>query len=220
VKYPAARLLVLSKAPDPGAVKTRLIPLLGAATAARLYARMLHACLDRLVAAGLCPVDLWCAPTTSHPFFIACRQQFGVTLQQQVAGDLGARMGQALATALQASDYAVLVGADCPGLAVADIEEALQALDQGADVVLGPSLDGGYYLVATRRCHNLIFEGMPWGSANVLQLTASRLQLCGLSWHRLTLRRDLDTPEDFLALQAGGLIDQERSCIVRDWHPT
>ena len=201
MKHPDARLLILSKAPDPGAVKTRLIPLLGATGAARQYATMLHACIDRLVAAGLCPVDLWCAPTTSHPFFIDCRQHYGVALQQQTGGDLGQRMEHALGTTLHQSGYAVLVGADCPGLASSDVEEALQALEQGADVVLGPAFDGGYYLVAMRSCHAFMFEDMPWGSANVLQLTESRLRLRGVSWHRLAMRRDLDTPEDYLALR-------------------
>lgn len=199
MKYPDARLLILSKAPDPGAVKTRLIPLLGAAGAAHLYAMLLHECIDRLVAAGLCPVDLWCAPATSHPFFVECRQRYGVALQPQAAGDLGRRMERALGAALQQSGYAILVGADCPGLAISDIEETLQALREVADVVLGPASDGGYYLVAMRSRHPFIFEAMPWGAANILQLTESRLRERGISWHRLALRRDLDTPEDYVA---------------------
>jgi rSAM/selenodomain-associated transferase 1 len=200
VKHPDARLLVLSKAPDPGKVKTRLIPLLGETGAASLYATMLHTCIDKLTAADLCPVDLWCAPATDHPFFIACRQRYGVSLQQQCAGDLGQRMDHALGTALQHSGYAVLVGADCPGLAISDIEEALEALEQRAEVVLGPTFDGGYYLVAMRNCHSLMFRDIPWGSMEVLQLTESRLRLHGFSWHRLAEHRDLDTPEDYLAL--------------------
>lgn len=202
MKHPDARLLILSKAPDPGAVKTRLIPLLGATGAARLYATMLHECIDRLVSANLCPVDLWCAPATGHPFFIDCRQRYGVALQQQAAGDLGQRMKQALETALQQSEHAVLVGADCPGLADSDIDEALRALEQGVEVVLGPALDGGYYLVAMRNCHAFLFDDMPWGTADILQLTEARLRMRGISWHRLAVRRDLDTPEDYRTLQA------------------
>ena len=199
MKYPEARLLILSKAPDAGAVKTRLIPLLGASGAAHLYARLLHACIDRLVAADLCPVDLWCAPATSHPFFTDCEQHYGVALQQQAEGDLGRRMEHALGSALQQSVYAVLVGADCPGLEASDIEETLQALREDAEVVLGPASDGGYYLVAMRSRHAFMFEDMAWGSANVLQLTESRLRERGIKWHRLAVRRDLDTPEDYLA---------------------
>jgi uncharacterized protein len=202
VKYPDARLLILSKAPDAGAVKTRLIPLLGAAGAASFYAALLHACIDRLVAAGLCPVDLWCTPTTSHPFFTGCAQHHGVTLQQQPAGDLGHRMEHALGETLRQCGSAVLVGADCPDLAINDIEAALQALEQGADVVLGPALDGGYSLIAMRNRHAFLFEDMPWGSADILHLTESRLRAHGLNWLRLALRRDLDTPEDYVEWKA------------------
>jgi len=199
VKYPDARLLILSKAPDAGVVKTRLIPLLGASGAARLYATLLHECIDRLVAAGLCPVDLWCAPATSHPFFVECRRRYGVTLEQQAEGDLGRRMEHALGAALQQSAHAILVGADCPGLAISDIEETLLALREDSDVVLGPASDGGYYLVAMRSHHAFLFEDMPWGAANILQLTESRLRERGISWHKLTPHRDLDTPEDYMA---------------------
>jgi hypothetical protein len=163
---------------------------------------MLRSSIDRLVAAGLCPVDLWCTPTTSHPFFTGCKQQYGVLLQQQTAGDLGQRMEHALGQALRQAGYAVLVGADCPGLAITDIEEALQALEQGTDVVLGPALDGGYYLIAMRNRHAFLFEDMPWGSADILGLTESRLRTHGLSWHLLALRRDLDTPDDYVEWKA------------------
>jgi rSAM/selenodomain-associated transferase 1 len=201
VKHPDARLLVLSKAPDPGTVKTRLISLLGETGAASLYASMLQTCLNKLTAADLCPVDLWCAPAADHPFFLACRQRYGVSLQQQRTGDLGQRMNHALEAALQQSDYAVLVGADCPELSISDIEEALEALEQRADVVLGPALDGGYYLVAMRSRHRFLFQGIPWGSKEVLKLTEARLRQHGLSWHRLAEHRDLDTPQDYLALR-------------------
>lgn len=200
MKYPRDRLLILSKAPDPGAVKTRLIPLLGAAGAARLYAGLLHDCLERLARAGLCPVELWCAPGQDHPFFRDCRDRYRVTLHEQPAGDLGVRMAHALATALHGCRSAILVGADCPGLTAADIEESLQALEQGMDVVLGPAMDGGYYLIGMRMPQPRLFEDMPWGSADVLRLTESRLHALALRSHRLTLRRDLDTPEDYRLL--------------------
>jgi hypothetical protein len=111
-------------------------------------------------------------------------------------------MEHALGKALQQSGCAVLVGADCPGLAVSDIEEALQALKQGTDVVLGPAHDGGYYLVAMRSLHTCLFEDIPWGSADVLRLTESRLRARGVSWHRLVVRRDLDTPQDYRDIRA------------------
>ena len=66
MKFPQAKLLIFSKAPDPGNVKTRLIPALGAMGAARLYTRLLEGCLDMSVGAQLCPVALCCSPATAH----------------------------------------------------------------------------------------------------------------------------------------------------------
>lgn len=202
MKYPDARLLILSKAPDPGRVKTRLIPLLGEEGAARLYGELVHQCLDMSTTAGLCPVELWCSPATTHPFFRQCQADFPVSLHSQPAGDLGERMSAALQSALQRSSHAILIGADCPALTAAGLEEALERLSRGADAVLGPAADGGYYLIGMNTHHGFVFGNMPWGSDEVLQLTEQRLQQQGLRWHRLGVFRDLDTPDDYRAWRA------------------
>jgi rSAM/selenodomain-associated transferase 1 len=198
MKYPDSRLLVFSKAPDPGRVKTRLIPLLGREGTAVLYAAMLDDCLQRVTAADLCPVELWCSPSVDHPFFQQCRERFGVVLRQQCNGNLGQRMADALGEAVTGGAPAVLIGADCPALKAADIEEALTALSRDDVVVLGPAADGGYYLVGMRKPHLLIFGDMPWGTSRVLEITLERLQRQGIAWRCLAaVRRDLDTPADY-----------------------
>lgn len=202
MKYPDARLLVMSKAPDPGRVKTRLIPLLGAGAAAELYAGLVHHCLDMSTTAGLCPVELWCSPSTRHAYFRRCRAEFPVSLHCQPPGDLGQRMSGALRSALQRSRHAVLIGADCPALTAADLDEALAALTRGRDAVLGPAADGGYYLIGMSIHHPFVFENMPWSSRAVLRLTEQRLHQQRLQWHRLEARRDLDTPDDYRAWKA------------------
>lgn len=202
MRYPDARLLVMSKAPDPGQVKTRLIPLLGAGAAAGVYAGLVRDCLQMSTLAGLCPVELWCSPATQHPFFRQCRADFPVSLHCQPQGGLGRRMSCALQSALQRARHAILIGADCPTLTAADLGEALELLARGRDVVLGPAADGGYYLIGMNAHHGCVFEDMPWGSAAVLQLTEERLRQQGLQWQRLAEHRDLDTPEDYLAWRA------------------
>jgi len=198
MKYPDSRLLVFSKAPDPGRVKTRLVPLLGREGAAVLYAAMLDDCLRRVTAADLCPVELWCSPSVDHPFFQQCRERFSVVIRQQGNGNLGQRMAAALGETVTGGAPAVLIGADCPALEAADIEEALTALSRDAEVVLGPAADGGYYLVGMRQPHLLIFGDMPWGTSRVLEITLQRLQRQGIAWHCLAaVRRDMDTPADF-----------------------
>jgi rSAM/selenodomain-associated transferase 1 len=197
MKYPRVRVIVMSKAPDPGQVKTRLVPLLGVEAAAQLYRTLLENTLDMLARAALCPVELCCAPDAEHDFFRHCRDHYDIELTGQVDGDLGRRMSHAVAVALQHSDGVVLIGADCPSLTVADIDTALHALVSGMDVVIGPAADGGYFLIAMHTHHAGLFDDIPWGGSDVLAVTGQRLDSLGLTCHRLTTRADLDTPTDY-----------------------
>jgi len=203
MKYPHGRLLLLTKAPDPGRVKTRLIPLLGEEAAAELYAQLVHDCLAMCTTAALCPVDLWCSPSAGHPFFQRCHHRYQATLHTQSDGDLGQRMSLAIQTTLAHADYVVLIGADCPTLSVEDLVTALDALEAGTDVVIGPAEDGGYYLIGMREHHASIFVDVPWSTSGVRSITENRLQQYNLSLLSLPLRKDLDTAEDYAVYRGG-----------------
>jgi len=203
VKYPQGRLLLLTKAPDPGQVKTRLIPLLGEQAAAELYAQLVQYCLTLCTTAALCPVELWCSPSTEHPFFQQCRTRFQTTLHTQPTGDLGNRMSQAIHSTLAQADYVILIGADCPTLSAEDLATAFDALEAGTDVVIGPAEDGGYYLIGMRKHHAAIFEAIPWSTSEVLSITENRLREHKLRVHKLPVRKDLDTPEDYAVYKGG-----------------
>jgi rSAM/selenodomain-associated transferase 1 len=204
MKYPRAKLLIFSKAPEPGRVKTRLIPALGATAATQLYKRLLDSCVAMSINAQLCPVALCCSPSIAHAHFRQLRERYRVELEQQPQGDLGQRMSQAFQTALQHSNPVLLVGADCPSLCAHDLETALEQLASGVDVVLGPARDGGYYLVGIHTHHPRIFEDIPWGTPAVLEVTRKRLQEQELACHYLPLRSDLDTPADYHAWRDAG----------------
>jgi rSAM/selenodomain-associated transferase 1 len=197
MKYPEARLILMTKAPDPGLVKTRLIPLLGAEAAAGLYSSLVHEFLEKTVTAELCPVDVWCSPAADHHFFQDCLERYRIELHVQMQGDLGMRMSTAIQATLQIADHAVLVGADCPSLATADIDAGFNALQQGADVVLGPAEDGGYYLIGMSAHYGKLFEGIPWSTREVYTATVARLQTLGLNLYTLPIRRDIDTADDY-----------------------
>lgn len=203
MKYPRARLLLLTKAPDPGQVKTRLIPLLGEAAAAEFYSQLVHDCLEMCVNAALCPVDIWCSPSSEHPFFQQCKDQYQATLQSQVSGDLGERMSRAIQATLADADYVVLIGADCPSLGAADLAAAFNALNAGTDVVIGPAEDGGYYLIGMRHHHASLFTDIPWSTPAVLAITRERILRQNLQLYKLPLRKDLDTPEDYAVYRGG-----------------
>ncbi len=200
MRFPDVRIQVFARSPEPGQTKTRLIPLLGATGAAAFHAHQVHERLGMLSAARLCPIELWCSPSSTSAFFRDCRERYGVALHDQSTGDLGRRMHRALASALERAKTALLVGTDCPSLCAADIEEACTRLDEGTDVVLGPARDGGYYLVAMQQPAPALFTDMPWGTPAVFAESLVRLGQLGLSHFCLTERMDVDTPEDYRRL--------------------
>jgi len=106
------------------------------------------------------------------------------------------RMFNAIEEALDDAEWVVLVGTDCPGWTLIDLADAASQLTAGTDCVLGPALDGGYYLIGLRRNHLSLFTDMPWGSDRVFALTVQRLRALGWRLSRLPAYRDIDRPED------------------------
>jgi len=198
--HPNARLLIFAKAPVAGQVKTRLIPPLSAVEAAQLHARFIRRTLDVACESNLCPVQLWCSPRLHHPFFVDCRRSFPVVLHNQCGGDLGERMRQAAASALTESDYALLIGCDCPTLTTEYLQQALTALKKGYNAVLGPAEDGGYVLLGLRHAEPELFSGIAWGTDAVLDSTRSRLRRLQWRWDELPEQWDVDRPEDLVRL--------------------
>jgi glycosyltransferase A (GT-A) superfamily protein (DUF2064 family) len=87
------------------------------------------------------------------------------------------------------------IGADCPALDAALLREAAEAAGTG-DVVLGPTLDGGYYLIGGRTPLPDLFSGMPWGTDRLLAETRARLAQSSISWREMPVLRDVDTAAD------------------------
>jgi rSAM/selenodomain-associated transferase 1 len=194
-------VLIFAKAPVPGKVKTRLAPLLGAEGAARFYRRMAQQCLETAIAAGVGPVELWCAPDTAHPWFLSLAACYGLRLVPQRGRDLGERMRTALAVTLQRHRHAILVGTDCPALCPEDLRAARDGLDGATDAVFCPVEDGGYALVALRHAAAALFESIAWSTTEVMATTRQRLRALEWRWTELPLRWDVDQPEDLRRLR-------------------
>ena len=200
MQYPQARLLIFTKAPVPGQVKSRLIPTLGAEGAARLQRRLTRRLVEMMAESGVCPVELWVAPDAGHPLFDDLKQRYGLPIHVQRGQDLGERMAMACAEALGRADRVVLIGSDSPPLTPPLIGRALAEL-QGADAVLGPAEDGGYVLLALKRAETALFERIPWGTERVAELTRERMRALDWRWQELPELWDLDRPEDLLRLR-------------------
>lgn len=194
------QLLLFTKAPEPGKVKTRLIHVLGANRAAQLHAFMTDSILSTLHASEMGAVQLWCAPGTDHPFFTQLQRQYSVSLHQQQGEDLGRRMKHALSHALQVSDAAIVIGSDCLQINANHLHDVAGRLNAGNDVVIVPARDGGYVLLGARRVDDSLFEGIHWGSNQVMTQTRQRLDQLQWRYSELPVQQDIDEPEDLIRL--------------------
>ena len=189
-------LIIFAKAPVAGHVKTRLCPPLTPDEAASLHGSLVLDLLDRCQSLKGIDRILAGAPTREHPFFGAMKTRFKIPVWDQVGDDLGARMAHAFQSALGSPYQSVLiVGTDIPGITVSLITTAFKSL-QDHDIVLGPTVDGGYYLIGLRAPVPELFEHIPWSTDKVLSLTREKTQALDLSVKILPRLRDLDTVED------------------------
>jgi len=198
---PGSRLIIFAKAPEPGRVKTRLIPALGAGGAADLHRRLVRRAIRAATDAALGPVELWCAPDAQHPFFSECHRDFGVSLRSQGEGGLGERMQRAFRAALTHSPRAILIGSDIPALGAGHLRDADRALREGYDCVLGPAEDGGYVLIGLVRPEPELFQGIRWGGPDVLAETRRRISRLRRRCRELPVLWDVDRPEDLRRLR-------------------
>jgi rSAM/selenodomain-associated transferase 1 len=189
-------VIVFAKAPVPGAVKTRLVPALGAAGAAALHERMVDRALATAVEAAVGPVELCCTPDDPHPVLAALARAHDATLAAQGPGDLGQRMRAAFERVLGGAHAAILIGADCPALTPQHLRDGAAALAGEADAVIAPAEDGGYVLIGLKRAVDSLFAGVGWGGPTVMAETRERLAAAGLRWRELATLWDVDRPED------------------------
>jgi rSAM/selenodomain-associated transferase 1 len=208
-------LVIFAKAPIPGEVKTRLCPPLTPDEAATLHGSFVLDILERTtlaVATLHLPFHryLACAPSSALAFFKVMEERQGVKLIDQVGDDLGARMQHAFETMFEKGYHRVcIVGTDVPSLPLDHYQQALALLETN-DLVLGPALDGGYYLIGLTRAAPELFTRIPWSTDRVLTLTQERATTLGLNTALLPQWRDVDTLEDLQALIASSALDAKK----------
>ena len=190
-------LLVFTRAPVSGQTKTRLIPLLGAQGAAEFHETVLSETLADAKASIFETVEIWCEPDINHPFLQQCSLEFSSALQVQHGNNLGEKMHNATNKALVINNFVVLIGCDCPAITTDILNQSYQALSNGKDVVLGPSSDGGYYLIGLKKPNPDIFQDMSWGKSDVADKTRHILNRQGLDYVELEELADIDTPDDY-----------------------
>lgn len=210
-----ARLILFTRYPEPGRTKTRLIPALGAEGAAVLQRRMSEAIVSQMARfAAQAPVNLEIRYADGNQQAMEAWLSSDIPCLDQGGGDLGARLHRAFVQAFAlGAGKVVVIGADCPGLTPALFARAFAALDN-QDLVLGPALDGGYYLVGLKRPAPALFSEIPWGCGEVLAATLKQAQSLNFSLHLLEPLADVDRPEDLVNCSAVQRDNYDLSIII------
>lgn len=187
-------VILFAKDPVPGQVKTRLQTVWDSETTCQFYLHILKNSIDKIQ--GLERVDRFVGvyPSRGSGYFddIAFSKEW--TVFEQEGGDLGARMANAFRRRFEEGyQKVVILGADSPTLPPAFIE---QALNSERGIVLGPSTDGGYYLIGMKGQVAPVFNQVDWGTERVLSQTIQRLKEADLQPELLPVWYDVDRPED------------------------
>jgi uncharacterized protein len=204
---PANALVILTKVPQPGRSKTRLVPPLSYDEAADLARALLVDQLENLAKFDGARLFIAFTPEKAGGFFAGFMAR-GFTCFAQQGHSLGERMSHAFGHLFaNAFQNTILIGSDLPALPLTLFDQAYALLDKSAaDVVLGPSADGGYYLVGMNRMNTTIFDGIGWSRHDVLAQTIHKLAGVGLKHELLPESYDIDTADDLERLES------ERNC--------
>lgn len=194
------RIILFTRFPEPGKTKTRLIPALRADGAAALHRQLTEHALREARNQDIANVEVaWTGG--GEP---ATRAWLGpdISLHEQTTGDLGERMSAALRRAFSNGVMeALIVGSDCPDIDSSTYAAAFNAL-RDHDLVLGPAVDGGYYLIGLRASAGPALEdlmkGMEWSTNRVLADTLERARRAHLRVAQLATLADVDVPSDLI----------------------
>lgn len=190
-------LIVFARAPRAGEVKSRLAAKIGAIEAAAVYARLLSQALRLAEGVGFGWRYLFAADRSAVEYFEHRLDPYRWYVVKQCDGDIGRRMHRAFETVLSQRPFAVLMGSDVADCTPADLERARDLLSgEKTCAVIGPCVDGGYWLLGLREVHASFFDAIPWGTPSVLAMTQERLAAAALTPVSLPPRHDIDEVDD------------------------
>ncbi|MEM6966273.1 MAG: TIGR04282 family arsenosugar biosynthesis glycosyltransferase [Bacteroidota bacterium] len=191
-------LIIFIKNIEKGKVKTRLAATVGDDRALEIYktllahTRKVTTAVDAerflFYSSFIEKKDEW-----SEDFFIKKIQR---------GDDLGARMVNAFSEVLKKQDKVVIIGSDCISLTPKILQMAFEKLDE-VPFVIGPTFDGGYYLLGMNRLETSLFENMEWSTASVFPTTIQRIEALGEKYFSLPQLSDIDYEEDWVKYGKG-----------------
>jgi len=189
-------VIVFSKAPIEGQVKTRLAKTIGDTAALNVYKALLRVVVSELVNVASWDCYLSAADELDHPVFKELSNEFNLGLHLQKDGNLGIKMYDCLQEMLEHYDKAIIVGGDAVSISCSVISDVFDHLSSH-DLSFVPALDGGYIAIGGQSIHSNMFDGIEWGTEKVLSQQISLLEGLDKSFWLSERYWDLDEFEDF-----------------------
>jgi uncharacterized protein len=191
-KTSTAGIIIFIRNPELGKVKTRLATSVGDDKALHIYVELLRHTRE-VCSEVVCNRYLYYSDTINHTddwsdaLFIK---------RLQSSGDLGVKMQSAFEEVLNETDKVIIIGSDSPQISPDYINGAYEALDNH-DVVIGPTYDGGYYLLGMKKMHKSLFQDIAWSTESVFDQTVAKFNKESLSYKVLDQLADIDYAEDW-----------------------
>ena len=206
-------IVMFSKAPEPGKVKTRLASHMSDLEAASFHEAFVLDTIDTLAGIEDTKKYLACHPDREHVFFQELEESFDIKTFNQEGKDLGERMGNAFRYLRKMGHKEiVIIGSDSPTLPSEILDEAFERL-KGNDLVVGPSIDGGYYLIGISGKVPDLFSGIGWGTDNVFDETLKKAKESRLDFSLLPFWYDIDTINELRFMQIHLDAMNDGSCV-------
>ena len=192
---PNIPLYLFAKAPRPGQVKTRLQPQLTAEQSALLAQTMLQHSVHKVMEHWRGKLVLAVTPTMDYPQFRTLSKRYSLDLELQIHGSLGDRLYHVLAKGISKSGCCVVMGCDVPHIDGSVLRQVYHRLCNGENII-GPAMDGGFYLLGLNRIESEIFENVSWGKDSVYQSVCDNLADFNFDIGHCQTLRDIDTLDD------------------------
>lgn len=187
------RLIIFTRYPEAGKVKTRLIPALGEKGAKLLHREMVEHTISRITPFK---EEIEVHFTGGSQDLMKSWLGDQLRFRRQKGACLGERLRNSVAEAFaENKKKVVVIGTDCPGLTLNHVEKAFRLLDR-SDLVLGPAYDGGYYLIGLNKLVKELFQNITWSSSLVYRQTAKAAEQVSLQTAELEKLADIDCPAD------------------------
>jgi len=195
-------VIIMTRYPEPGQVKTRLIPALGEEGACRLHQRMVeHTMATARNFSFVFSSELFVFFYGGSEMLMKSWLGSDAWYLPQLAGDLGVKISAAFHAVFDRGfKTAILIGTDCPDIDNNILSESFSLLEK-TEMVIGPAADGGYYLLGLKKRHDNLFKGIDWGSDQVLSQTLSVAGNAHIRVSCLQELADIDRPEDLMKIK-------------------